>query len=32
MTDPELKSFIQKEGFILTTWRELQNKKDNLHK
>ena len=30
MTDPELKKFIQEQGFILTTWRELQTKRDNL--
>lgn len=30
MTDPELKKFIREQGFILTTWRELQTKRDNL--
>ncbi|MDB5136353.1 MAG: ChbG/HpnK family deacetylase [Mucilaginibacter sp.] len=32
MTDPELKEFIQKQGFILTTWRELQDRRDQLGK
>ncbi|HEY8936639.1 MAG TPA: polysaccharide deacetylase family protein [Cyclobacteriaceae bacterium] len=32
MAGPELKAFIQKEGFILTTWRELQNRRDSLYK
>ena len=32
MTDPELNKFIQQQGFILTTWRELQQKRDHLHK
>ncbi len=27
MLDPRLKAFIQKEGFILTTWRELQKRR-----
>lgn len=27
MLDPRLKEFIQKEGFILTTWRELQQRR-----
>jgi predicted glycoside hydrolase/deacetylase ChbG (UPF0249 family) len=31
MTDPELKNFIQEQGFILTTWRELQERRDKLH-
>ncbi|MEQ8687649.1 MAG: polysaccharide deacetylase family protein [Imperialibacter sp.] len=30
MTDPELKRYVQQQGFILTTWRELQAKRDNI--
>lgn len=32
MADPELKEFIQQQGFILTTWRELQDRRDHLGK
>ncbi|MEB0260305.1 MULTISPECIES: polysaccharide deacetylase family protein [unclassified Mucilaginibacter] len=32
MTDPELKEFIGQRGFILTTWRELQERRDHLGK
>ena len=28
MTDPELKKFIKEQGFILTTWKELQQRRD----
>jgi predicted glycoside hydrolase/deacetylase ChbG (UPF0249 family) len=28
MTDPKLKKFIEKEGIILTTWRELKERRD----
>lgn len=28
MEDPELKDFIQKEGIIITTWRELKQRRD----
>ncbi|MDB4905180.1 MAG: ChbG/HpnK family deacetylase [Mucilaginibacter sp.] len=31
MTDPELSKFIQQQGFMLTTWRELQERRDKLH-
>jgi predicted glycoside hydrolase/deacetylase ChbG (UPF0249 family) len=31
MTDPELRKFIQQQGFILTTWRELQERRDKLN-
>jgi len=30
MMDPELKKFIQKEGIILTTWRELMEKRSKI--
>jgi predicted glycoside hydrolase/deacetylase ChbG (UPF0249 family) len=30
MTDPEFKEFIKKEGFILTTWRELKERRDRV--
>jgi hypothetical protein len=30
MLDPELKSFCEKEGFILTTWREMQQRRDKI--
>lgn len=30
MTDPVLKTFIKEEGFIVTTWRELQARRDQL--
>ncbi len=29
MLDPRLKEFLKKEGFILTTWRELQQRRQN---
>jgi chitin disaccharide deacetylase len=32
MADPELKDFIQRQGIILTTWRELQQRRENLEK
>ena len=28
MTDPRVKSFIEKEGIVLTTWRELKQRRD----
>ena len=28
MMDPELKQFIEKEGIIITTWRELKKRRD----
>jgi chitin disaccharide deacetylase len=30
MTDPELKKYIQKEGIILTTWREMKERRDKI--
>lgn len=30
MTDPELKSFIEKEGIILTTWREVMERRKKI--
>lgn len=30
MIDPKLKAFIEKEGIILTTWREMKERRDNL--
>lgn len=30
MTDPELKAFLKKEGIILTTWRELKERRDRV--
>jgi len=30
MTDPEFKAFIKKKGFILTTWRELKERRDRV--
>lgn len=27
MTDPRLKAFLQKNGFILTTWREVMERR-----
>ncbi|AYB29116.1 ChbG/HpnK family deacetylase [Chryseolinea soli] len=32
MTDLGLKSFCEKEGFILTTWREMQQRRDEISK
>jgi hypothetical protein len=32
MTDPELKEFVKQQRFILTTWRELQERRDQLGK
>ncbi|HEY5748738.1 MAG TPA: polysaccharide deacetylase family protein [Chryseolinea sp.] len=32
MMDPELKSFCEKEGFVLTTWREMQQRRDKIPK
>ena len=31
MTNPELKKFMREQGFIVTTWRELQQRRDKLH-
>jgi len=28
MTDPDVRSFIEKQGIVLTTWRELQQRRD----
>ena len=30
MTDPELKKYIKKEGIILTTWKEMKERRDKL--
>lgn len=30
MTDPELKKYIEKEGIILTTWREMKERRDKV--
>ena len=30
MTDPDVRSFIEKQGIVLTTWRELQQRRDAL--
>jgi hypothetical protein len=30
MLNPELKRFIEKEGIIFTTWRELKERRDRL--
>ena len=30
MLDPRLKEYIQKEGIILTTWRELKARRDKV--
>ena len=30
MADPEIKEFIEKEGIVLTTWRELKQRRDNI--
>jgi hypothetical protein len=30
MLNPELKRFIEKEGIIFTTWRELKKRRDRL--
>jgi chitin disaccharide deacetylase len=30
MIDPEFKKFIEEEGFILTTWRELKERRDRV--
>ncbi len=32
MTDPELKDYIHRQGIVLTTWRELQQRRENLQK
>jgi chitin disaccharide deacetylase len=32
MTDPALKDFINHQGIVLTTWRELQQRRENLQK
>ena len=32
MEDPALKDFIQKEGIIITTWRELKQRRDKVGK
>jgi chitin disaccharide deacetylase len=32
MTDPDLKAFIEQEGIILTTWREVMVRRKNLNK
>ena len=32
MTDPDIKAFIEKEGIILTTWRELKQRRDKVGK
>jgi predicted glycoside hydrolase/deacetylase ChbG (UPF0249 family) len=32
MTDPELKTFIDEQNIILTSWRELQQRRENLKK
>ena len=31
MIDPDLKKFMQEQGFIVTTWRELQERRDKLN-
>jgi len=30
MTDPQLREFLNKEGFILTTWREVMERRSKL--
>ena len=32
MIDPEIKEFIKSQGIILTTWRELKQRRDNVGK